>query len=706
MKQGGSFLVWAVVLAGCSSHTYLPAPVTSAPTFAVDPAAFGAGAARADITPPPGVSTFGHGPDARVTNGIWTRLYCRAFVIKQGAAALAIVPCDLPAVSAILQRTVAAELAHRNVPIPAPRLMISATHTHAGPAHYFDGEAYSGLGTSQLPGYDEAMTRFLATRIAGAVADAYASAAQMPAEIRWSRRMVYRLTRNRDIAAFVRNSQAPWAPDCEDRSELCAIDPELSVLELRAAPGAKHPGCPLGALTFFAMHPTVLPNTNQLLGADAFGVASRALEEKLRKAANKIPGCPVDPLAGIVNTNEGDISSRFVSASVEEAISIGSALAGEAASAISESNERMVPFDPKPALAARYLEVDLRSNSFGLSGKATCDAPEQGIFGALGATDHPTFLAALRGDADPRDPSRSDCQAPKRAFFAPVKGQASGPHAFPTILPFAVARIGEEAITFVPAELTIAAGHRVNEAVVSRLQPPDRQKIHAIVAGLSNAYIQYVATPEEYDVQGYEGTSTLFGPQTAPLMASIAGALAARLYDDQVTLPALIDEARGQEYFLGPERERLPSGVDDPTLDALASERRAEGLCSIPGARPAAVCFLWTDGAPGVVPTTNPRWVALVGVRRGEEIVLLDDRGVEFRTRVHGPVGDAWLWTTMVRPYRLTPPTLIDWSTLDGWDSLTLRVDIGTSYEIKSAAFGPRALPPPCSSGVQRLCGS
>ncbi|HLK41580.1 MAG TPA: neutral/alkaline non-lysosomal ceramidase N-terminal domain-containing protein, partial [Polyangiaceae bacterium] len=303
----------AATLAGCA-HAHFPAVTASAPSFAPTPSSVEVGVSRAEITLPPGVSTFGHGPDARVTHGLWTRLYCRAFVFKQGDAALAIVPCDLPAMGMLLQRRVAQEVARAGVAIPAPRLMLSATHTHAGPAHYLDGAAYTGFGSTQLPAFDEAIVDRLAKSIAAAVVDAYHHARR--AELRWARTEVLTLTRNRDIAAFVRNREPPWAANCPERSELCAIDPDLSVLELRDAATPASP-CPLGALVFFAMHPTVLPNTNQLLGADAFGVASRALEERLRLAGKDATDCPRDPLAGIVNTNEGDVVSRFVSASVE-----------------------------------------------------------------------------------------------------------------------------------------------------------------------------------------------------------------------------------------------------------------------------------------------------------------------------------------------------------------------------------------------------
>lgn len=38
--------------------------------------------------------------------------------------------------------------------------------------------------------------------------------------------------------------------------------------------------------------------------------------------------------------------------------------------------------------------------------------------------------------------------------------------------------------------------------------------VQVILAGLSNIYSSYVTTPEEYQIQRYEGASTAFGPHT------------------------------------------------------------------------------------------------------------------------------------------------------------------------------------------------
>ena len=35
---------------------------------------------------------------------------------------------------------------------------------------------------------------------------------------------------------------------------------------------------------------------------------------------------------------------------------------------------------------------------------------------------------------------------------------------------------------------------------------------YVVIAGPANTYAHYVATPEEYSVQRYEGASTIFGP--------------------------------------------------------------------------------------------------------------------------------------------------------------------------------------------------
>ncbi|XP_041347026.1 neutral ceramidase 3-like [Gigantopelta aegis] len=59
------------------------------------------------------------------------------------------------------------------------------------------------------------------------------------------------------------------------------------------------------------------------------------------------------------------------------------------------------------------------------------------------------------------------------------------------------------------------SGRRTRDAVKETLKaggfPADTL---SVIAGLSNDYGDYVATYEEYQIQRYEGASTIFGPRT------------------------------------------------------------------------------------------------------------------------------------------------------------------------------------------------
>ena len=116
-------VAWFHVACAPSRMPGAAAPPAPNPTT---PRALLVGAARVDITPPPGPATFGHGPDSLATEGYWTRLGCRAFVFESAGAdnRHALVSCDLGAVSHLLQREAAKLLTEE---VHVSRLMITAT---------------------------------------------------------------------------------------------------------------------------------------------------------------------------------------------------------------------------------------------------------------------------------------------------------------------------------------------------------------------------------------------------------------------------------------------------------------------------------------------------------------------------------------------------------------------------------------------------
>ncbi|KAM3331166.1 hypothetical protein ACQJBY_027294 [Aegilops geniculata] len=115
---------------------------------------------------------------------------------------------------------------------------------------------------------------------------------------------------------------------------------------------------------------------------------------------------------------------------------------------------------------------------------------------------------------------------PAAMGFAFAAGTTDGPGAFdfkqgddkPAILPIQIIRIGQLVILCVPGEFTTMAGRRLRDAVknvlISGSNGDFGTNIHVVLAGLTNTYSQYVTTFEEYQIQRYEGASTLYGPHT------------------------------------------------------------------------------------------------------------------------------------------------------------------------------------------------
>jgi neutral ceramidase len=96
---------------------------------------------------------------------------------------------------------------------------------------------------------------------------------------------------------------------------------------------------------------------------------------------------------------------------------------------------------------------------------------------------------------------------PKPILFGVGKGGLT-----PKILPLQILRIGQLVIVGVPAEITTMAGRRLRATVLGELSSIGVK--HLAITAYANDYSQYITTKEEYDMQHYEGASTLFGPRT------------------------------------------------------------------------------------------------------------------------------------------------------------------------------------------------
>lgn len=620
-------------MAGCA-HGFI-----SVPAYKWQPATGNrpiVGAAHVDITPPAGYPMGGHSLGGRFSRGRWGRLYARAFYLRDDEGhSVALVSADLFAIPSGLQEAVAAavnlgELSPscagpvkvlcegkpcRHTDIARGNLLLAATHTHQSPGNFMSSSFYSAFA-SQYPGFACEQFDFLAHGIAEAVrlaiddAESHASEA---ASLLWLRtKPVEGIVRSRAIPALFRDRPAdlnkllalgPPSVDCrsDGHSEAClrdaAVDSRVTVLSVRRGSGTS--AKPIGALVFFATHPTALSDHVTVNSPDLAGVAMSVLEKE--EAAKGNAGF----VAGFFNGAEGDVSPRWGRQDAEDAVVLGTRLA--------EAVKSAVPMFPEEAPRVEAKRAAVRKSSFCKGAR-----PFFGIATLGGAEDGRSFAFDLGW----RSPNRSTHEPRSRSFLSRLwnhlfyigsgKGQDPKQPAldvkglpgfgltdivapaggFPREVPASLFRIGRVRLAAVPFEMTSLAGLAFKE----KLGNPDE----TLVVGLANEYISYLTTPEEYREQDYEGASTLYGADSLNCLEDLMDLVDAAKPEREVqsrrfdTGPADFAAARPGPDFWG------RNGIyRDATL-------QAPFLSETPLARP-LVRFEWKDEDPdeGVVLLTR-----------------------------------------------------------------------------------------------------
>jgi len=248
---------------------------------------FRAGAAEVVITPP--VGTFLDGYSARSTGstGVHDDLHARAIVVDDGATQAAIVGCDLIGIDRRLAAAVR-QVVHEAVGIPREHIMVSATHTHAGPA---------GLRSDMNPELTDVTSRL----IAGAIVSAHGKL--RPAVVKAGGGTVDSVSQNR------RDPDGP-------------IDDALHVL-LFDSPDPR--GGAIASILNFACHATVMFSSNMEISADYPGYAAATVKKVVGDA-------PVVFLNGAC----GDVNPSWIEQRFDEAERVGAIVGAEAARRLQE----------------------------------------------------------------------------------------------------------------------------------------------------------------------------------------------------------------------------------------------------------------------------------------------------------------------------------------------------------------------------------
>lgn len=157
----------------------------------------------------------------------------------------------------------------------------------------------------------------------------------------------------------------------------------------------------------------------------------------------------------------------------------------------------------------------------------TCPAA-LGYSFAAGTTDGPGFADFTQGDSGKPDANplwavvksllrvptaaQTKCQGKKPVLLD--VGEQTVPYQWSAnIVDMQMLRVGQFVIIVSPSEATTMAGRRWRNAVKAAsadiVQGGVEPKV--VLGGPANTYAHYVTTPEEFDIQRYEGASTLYG---------------------------------------------------------------------------------------------------------------------------------------------------------------------------------------------------
>jgi neutral ceramidase len=241
-----------------------------------------------DITGPTvDVPLWGFQRPEQIANGVHTRLRARAFIIgaMDGDKRLVFVTAELGSMSHEIRLSVLENLQAKYGDLyTLDNVVLSATHTHAGPTgyHHFLSQ------TTFYQRHFDAVVSGITKAIDAAHEDL------SPGRIFFSQGNVEGGGANRSLPAYLNNPQAERARYAND------TDKEMTLLKFEREEGV------VGVLNWFAVHPTSLTFNNTLVSGDHKGFASFGMEQQVQGRNETAENF----VAAFAQSNAGDVTSN------------------------------------------------------------------------------------------------------------------------------------------------------------------------------------------------------------------------------------------------------------------------------------------------------------------------------------------------------------------------------------------------------------
>ena len=582
---------------------------------AVAPAAHAAelraGVATADITPENGGTTLGYvRPDVTV-KGVHTRLMGRVLVLDDGDTEVALLSTDLA--FALQKDSLVARV--KDLGFTHESILYTGTHTHSGPGDLSDWQV---------------------EQLARAIRKAHA--ARAPVRAAWGTQRVLDVNRNRSIEAHLANhglDQFYGQGHAEDdpRGIEHSRDTRLRLLRVDRLDGR-----PLAGWIHFPVHLTTSGPDVDIWDTDLAGAATQHLQEAVGAKGFT---------ALYTNGALGDQMPRFDAYSRTAAMDLhGRRIALKAMRAWRAAGRRL---SADVDIGVRWT----RSCYCGQEvepGHSVSDAPVWGL-PFLGGSEDGASIFHETGSTEGR-------RLPESAAH-PVHGRKiiAAPGAVHERIPEVhVIRVGDRLLLGTPGEPSVEMGRRFEAAVRPHLPSGVREPV---VIGLANNYMGYLTTPEEYEMQHYEGGHTVFGIYTSFVVRDSLVALSRALASGQ---PA-------------PEPDAPPAlgGTDPGAFPQGDAEGAVVEEPAIAVTRLDTVSVAWSGTANGVDRPVDRPFVAVERLVRGRWRASDSDLGLAFIWREEG--GSYYA--------RWEVPT----SQPPGAHRLRIR---SSTYDLKSRAFSVR----------------
>lgn len=517
-------------------------------------ASYSIGVGRADTTGPTAEVIFmGYANINQKGSGLHLRTFSRAFIIDDGEERFVFVSVDSAMIGNGVRQTVLEKLQTQFGSMYTEKnVMISGTHTHSTPGGFmldmlFDITTF-GFVKETFDALVEGITRSIER----------AHNSVVSGRIFITHGEVHDANINRSPLAYLNN------PKSERDRYKYNVDKTLTQIQFVRADNK-----PLGVINWFAVHPTSMNYTNHLVSSDNVGYASILFE----KAMNKDSLVGKGPfVAAFASSNLGDVSPNirgpkcefsgkncteqytcpgkkemcFASGPGEDMFESTSIIANRIFKGSwrlwQDGNAKEVIGPLR--VVHQYVHMSNQTAEFynETMGKIEtvhgCETA-MGYSFAAGTTDGPGSFAFEQGTTTPNPlwntvrnllavPTQEDikCHGAKPILLA--TGRMNLPYEWqPRTVSTQVALIGNVVIAGVPGEFTTMSGRRLREAIKTVMNDASDDETSVIVAGLCNTYSDYIATPEEYQIQRYEGASTIYGPHTLTIYL--------KLYQELVT---------------------------------------------------------------------------------------------------------------------------------------------------------------------------